>query len=198
MMRCLLQRPGKPQDLVCALTGRGLNGNETRTADGQGSRLVEHYGMGSRQRFERPATFDEDAAPCRLRYAGDEGDRRREDQRTRRGGDQYRQSPDRVAGEKPGGTGHDKGDRQQQKRIAIGQTNERRLRRLRCRDHADDAGIRAFSGGGCGPELECLTRVERAATRRLSFTAIDRKGLAGKSRIHRSWQPDLRSHRQPG
>ena len=55
MLRCLLQRPGKPQHLVGVFVRRGLNGDETGSADSQGACLVEQNGMrlGPRHRGAR-------------------------------------------------------------------------------------------------------------------------------------------------
>ena len=41
MLRRLLQRPRKSQHLAGVLVGRRFNGDETRSADSQGARLVE-------------------------------------------------------------------------------------------------------------------------------------------------------------
>ena len=89
VVRGLLERGRQPQHLVGALAGRRLDGDEARAADRQRAGLVEHHGVRARQRLERPAALDQDAAPGRLRDAGDEGDRRGQDQRARRRRDQH-------------------------------------------------------------------------------------------------------------
>ena len=68
-------------------------------------------------------------------------------------------SPD----EQPRRAGDDQRHRQQQQRVAVGEPNERRLRRLRRGHHPDDAGIGAFAGGRRGAQLEGLAGIDRAA-----------------------------------
>ena len=54
-----------------------LDGNETGATHRQSTRLVEQNGMGTCQRFERGAAFDENSAPGGLRNPGNESDWRR-------------------------------------------------------------------------------------------------------------------------
>ncbi len=183
VLRCLLERRRQPQHLVCALARRRLDGDEARAADRKGAGLVEHHGVGACQRFERPATLDEDAAPGSLRYAGDEGDRRGEDQRARGSRNQHGQPSDRVARDEPGTGCNDERDRQQEQRVAIGQAYERGFGGLGRRDHAHDAGIGALARSRGGPQLERLARVQRSAARKLCLAAIDGHGLAGQRRL---------------
>jgi hypothetical protein len=133
--------------------------------------------------LERPTALDEDAASCRLRYAGDERGRGRQNQRARCCCDQHGQAPDRISREKPRGTGQDQRDRQQQQGVAIRQADERSLGGLGRRYHADDTGIGALARGRCGAQLERLAGVERAAPRRLPGRAADRNRLARQRRL---------------
>ena len=75
---------------------------------------------------------------------------------------------DRIARQQPGRAGDEQRDRQQQQREAVGQADERRLRGLRRRHHAHDAGIGALAGGGGGAHLEGLAGIDRAAARGLA------------------------------
>ena len=183
MLRRLLERPGQPQHLVCAFARGGLDRHQACAAHGQRAGLVEHHGVGVRQRLERSAALDEDAAPRGLGHAGDEGDRCRQDERAGRCRDQHGEAPDRIAGEEPGGTGQDQRDRQQQQGVAVGQADERSLRGLGRRHHSDDAGIGALAGGCCGAQLERLAGVEGAAPRGLPGPAADRDRLARQRRL---------------
>ena len=90
------------QHLVGVLARRDLDGKQPRAADRQRAGLVEQHGMRARQRLQRPAALDQDAAPRRLRDAGDEGDRRRQNERTRRRRHQHREAADQIAGDQPG------------------------------------------------------------------------------------------------
>ena len=75
---------------------------QARAADRQRAGLVEQHGVRSRQRLERPAALDQDAAPRRLRDAGDEGDRRRQNKRTGRRRHQHGETANQIARDQPG------------------------------------------------------------------------------------------------
>ena len=119
--------------------------------------------MRARQRLQRPAALDQDAAPGRLRDAGDEGDRRRQNQRTRRRRDQHGEAADQIARDQPGDEGERERDGQEDQRIAVGQPHERRLGGLRRGHQAHDAGIGAFAGGRRHRHFKGLAGVQRAA-----------------------------------
>jgi hypothetical protein len=99
VMGGLLQRSGEPEHLVGTFSRRGLDGDEPCAADGEGAGLVEHDRVGAGQRLQGSAALDEDAVARRLGDAGNECDRRRQDQRARRRRDQHSEaameSPDR-------------------------------------------------------------------------------------------------------
>jgi hypothetical protein len=136
-----------------------------------------------RQGLELPAALDEDAAPGGLGHAGDEGGWCCQDQRAGGCRNQHGEAADRVAGEEPSGTCQGKRDPQQQQGIAVGQSDKRSLGALARCHHADDAGIGALAGGGCGAQLERLAGIERAAPRRLTGPAADRDGLPRQRRL---------------
>jgi hypothetical protein len=125
------------------------------------------------QRLERCAALDENAVLCGLRDPGDEGGRRGENERARRGGDQHSQPSHGVAREKPSASRNDERDRQQQKRITVRQSDEWRLCRLCSADHPDDAGICALMSSRGGDDLERLARIEGAASGQLTLSASD-------------------------
>jgi hypothetical protein len=129
----LLQGAGEAEHLVGALAGRGFDGDEPGAADREGPGLVEHDGMGAGQRLQGAAALDEDAVARRLRDAGDECDRGRQDQRAGRRRDQHRQAANGIARQEPGRSGDSEGDGQQQQRVAVGEPDERRLGGLRRR-----------------------------------------------------------------
>ena len=166
-----------------ALAGRRLDGDQARAADRERARLVEHDGVGARERLERAAALDENALARRLGDAGDEGDRRGQDERARRRRDQHREPADRIARQQPGRAGDEQRDGQEQQGVAVGQTDERRLRGLRRRDQAHDARIGALARRRGGAHLEGLAGIERAAARGLALAAVDRDRLSRQRRL---------------
>ena len=162
---------------------RRLDREQAGAADGQGSGLVEQDGVGARQLLQRPAAFDQDAAPGRPGDAGDEGDRRRQDERAGRGRDQHREAAHQIAGEEPGGAGHRERQRQEQERIAIGEPHERRLGGLRRRHQPHDARIGAFAGDRRRRHLEGLAGIQRAAEELRALRLDHRDRLAGQRRL---------------
>jgi hypothetical protein len=70
-MGCLFKRAHHSQDFVRALSRSCLDGDKARVADCQRAGLVEHDRVRSRQRFQRPAPLDQDAALGRLGPLGD-------------------------------------------------------------------------------------------------------------------------------
>ena len=100
--------------------------------------------MGPRQRLERRAALDQNAAPGGLGYAGDECNRRCQNERAWRCRHQNGQAANEIAGNEPRNRGHRHGDWKEHERVAVGQPHERRLRRLGCGDEAHDPGIGAF------------------------------------------------------
>ena len=63
-------------------------------------------------------------------------------------------------------------ERHEQERVAVGQADERRLRRLRLLDEAHDARVGAVLRGGGGEEVEGSAGVDGAGADRIA-------GLAG-------------------
>ncbi len=183
MMRGLLQRCGKPQHGVGVFAGCNFHRHQSRAADGQCSRLVEHHGVGARQRFERLAALDEDAEACGARDAGDKGDRCGEDQRTWRCRDQHREGAHRIARDRPCGAGDGNARWKQQQGEAIGEPDERSPGGLGGIRHSHDAGIGAFAGKRRRSYLESLTGIDCAAARGFAFAARHRDRFAGQRRL---------------
>ena len=198
MMRGLLERGAEPQHFVRILAGRGLDRKEPRAADRQRAGLVEEHGVRAGERFERPAALDQDAAPRRLRDAGDEGDRRRQDERAGGRGDDHRQRADGIAGEEPGKAGDRDGEGEEEERVAVGEPDEGRLGGLGRRDQADDTGIGALAGGPRRDHLEGFAGIERAAEDRRRFGPLDGHRLAGQGRFVDRGRRPIRRRRRPG
>ena len=180
VVRGLFERGAERQHFIGALSRRGFDGEKARAADGERPGLVEQHGVGARQRFERAAALDQDAAPGRLGDAGDEGNRRRQDERAGRGGDEHGEAANEVARDQPGDEGDRKRDGQEHQRIAVGEPHERRLGGLRRRHQAHDARIGAFAGHGRRGHVEGRAGVQRAAEGGRAFGLDHRDRFAGQ------------------
>ena len=97
VVRCLFEGGCHCEHLVRILTRRNLDRQQARSADSQGSGLVEQNRMGTRQRFERAAALDQDAEASGARDAGDEGNRGSQDERTRRRRHEYGEAANWIA-----------------------------------------------------------------------------------------------------
>ena len=183
MVGGLLKRGRQTQHLVCLLARRSFDRDEPRAADRQRPGLVEHDGVGPRKRLERAPAFDENAKACGARDAGDESNRRRQDQRAWRRGDEDGKAANGIARPQPRRSGDQQRNRQENQRVAIGDADERRLRRLRRRHHANDAGIGARAGGGGRLQLEGFAGVDRPAAGGFALVAAHGNGLPGQSRL---------------
>ncbi len=179
----LLERAGETKHLVGALAGRRFDCDQPRAADGERAGLVEHDGVDAGERLQRAAALDQNAVARRLRDAGDEGDRRREDQRAGRRRDHHREAADGIAGEEPSRARDRERRRQQQEGITVGEADEGSLRGLRRRYHAHDAGIGARPRRRGRAHLEGLAGIERTAQRRLAGPPRHRDRLAGQRRL---------------
>ena len=174
------------QHLVGILTRSDFDRQQPRAADRQRAGLVEQDGMRARQRLKRAAALDQDAAPRRLRDAGDEGDRRGEDERARRCRHQHREAADEIAGDQPSDGGEHERHGQENQRIAVGKPHERRLRGLRRGHQAHDARIGAFAGNRGSHQFEGLAGIKRAAEGRRAAQPW-RPGSARRSAPTRRW-----------
>ncbi len=101
----LLERSAEHHHLIGGLTRCNLDGKQPCASDRQRAGLVEQHGMGARQRLQRSAALDQDAAPRRPGDTGDEGDRCRQDQRARRRRYQHGQTADQIARDQPSNEG---------------------------------------------------------------------------------------------
>ena len=180
MMRGLLERRAEHQHALDRFAGRDVDGEQPCATDRQRPGLVEQHGMGARQRFQRAAALDENAAPCGLRNAGDEGDRRGQDQRTRRRGHQHGEATGQIVRDQPGNQGNDERYRQENQRIAIGKPDEWRLCGLRRRHQPHDAGIGAGTRFRRRRQFEGLPGIQRAGEQGHATRLADRDGLAGQ------------------
>ena len=63
MMRGLLERGAEHHYVLGGLARRNFDGKQPRAAYRQCPGLVEQYGMGARQRFQRASALDQNAAP---------------------------------------------------------------------------------------------------------------------------------------
>ena len=180
MMGGLLQRGTQHQHFFRQLARRDLDRKQPCAADRQRSGLVEQHGMGARQRLQRSAALDQDAAPRGLRDAGDEGDGRRQDQRTRRRRHQHREAADQVARDQPGGESQHQRHRQEDQGIAVGQPHERCFGGLRRGHQPHDARIGAFARPRRHRQLEGLADIQRAGQDGGAARLDHRDRLAGQ------------------
>ena len=183
MLGSLLQRSRKAQNFIGVLSWRRLDGDEARASDGQSAGLVEQHRVGARESIERRAALDDDAAPCRVGHAGNEGDGGGEYKRARSSNHQDGKAANGISGQDPSQAGHENGRGQQEQCVTVCQANERGLSRLGSADEADDPGVGAFLGGGGGPYLKRIAGVERAAAGALPRLASDGDGLSGEGQF---------------
>ncbi len=122
MLRCLIEGGGDAQHLVRGDARIDVYGDEPRLADREGSGLVNDHSAHARQVFDGLAAFDQDPELGGTRKSRDDGNRNRQDQRTRCCHHQHRDGPDRVAAKPPGGAGKYDGEYQKDDRITVGQT----------------------------------------------------------------------------
>ncbi len=113
----------------------------------EGAGLVEQDGARLAERLDRSGALDDHAVAGGAREAGHERDRRREDQRARRGD---RQRPDGVAADRPREASGDHRRGQEEPGVAVGHPHERRAVRLRLLDQADECRISALGRGSAG------------------------------------------------
>jgi hypothetical protein len=104
--------------------------------------LSQQHGGALGQPLEHPAVLHHDPAARRRRQAGDQGDRRGQDERAGRRDDQDGHRAGRAA-QRPRHPGHGQAQRQEPQGVPVGEPDERRLRYLRLADQADDAGVGA-------------------------------------------------------
>jgi hypothetical protein len=183
MMRRLLQRRADLQHTLGCLAGSSFDRQQTRAADRQRSSLVEQNRMRACQRLQRGAALHQDAPARGLCDTGNEGDRRRENERTRRCRDKHGEAADKIAGHQPGGGSEQNRHRKENYRKPVGKPDERGLRGLCRRHHTHDAGIGALSGNRRSHELECLAGIDRAAKSRSALHLGGRQRLAGQRRL---------------
>ena len=183
MLRHLVERGGQTQQLLGGDLAIGLDRDETRAAAGQRAGLVEQQHLAAGEGLERAAALDQDAVAGGPRDAGDDRDRRRQDQRAGRRHHEHGKGAHRIARGQPRGAGDRERQRHEQERIAIGQPDERRLLGLRRLDQPHDAGVGALFGGRARPQVERIASIDGAAARPLAGLARDRQRLPGQRRF---------------
>ena len=184
----LIQRGRQGEDLLRRQRpGRDHRGHRG-LAHGERPGLVNHQRGAPGQALQHAAVLDHHPAPRRRGQPRHQGDRRRQDQRARRGDDQDGDRPLRAS-HGPGGPGHGQGQRQEPRRVPVGEPDERRLRVLRLGNQADDARVGAVRGVRRGAQVERSARVHGAAADAVARAVLDRHGLAG--------QRGLVQHRDP-
>ena len=130
-----------------------------------------------------PPPFTITPAVRRARDAGHERDRRGEDQRTRGRDHHHREEAHRVAGDGPGEPGDAERDGQEDRRVAVGEPNERGALGLGMARRDDDSGVRALGRGARRSQLEGVARVGGAAAHLAAFAAPHGQRLAGQRRL---------------
>ena len=175
----LVERGGQAQDLFRGQRPGGHDGGHGGLACGERPGLVQQHGGAPGQALEHPAVLHHDPAARRRRQAGDQGDRRGQDERAGRGDDQDGHRAGRAA-QRPRHPGHGQAQRQEPQGVPVGEPDERRLRVLRLADQADDAGVGAVRRAGRGPQVERPGRVDGAAAQRVTPGVLDRQRLPGE------------------
>ena len=127
--RHLVERGREAENLVGGAAVEGVDLAQGRPAGGEGAGLVEQQDGGPSERLERRAALDDDAARSATREAGDDRHRSGENQRTGRRHDEHRQRPDGIAAPPPGERRERERQRQEDQGVAVGEADERRLRR---------------------------------------------------------------------
>ena len=141
------------------MTRRRFDCHEPRTTKCQCARLVEHYGVSVSECFECSSAFDQDPAFCGLCNAGDECYRRCQNKRTWGSCHDDSQRTHWIVGEEPSATSNRQGEWQEQQCVPIRHSNERCFCGLSGTDHANNAGIGAFTCNGGGTDFESIPGV---------------------------------------
>ena len=173
--RDLIERGGEPQDVVGVHRAGGHDLGNRRSADRDRAGLVEQEDLATRQPLEGGAALHDDAATRGARQARDDRDRRGKDQRTRRGNDEDRDGAHEIAGDRPGAPRQDQAHEQERARVPIRESNERRARRLGCRNEADDACVGAFARRRGGAQVERSAGIDHATAHRVADAVLDRQ-----------------------
>ena len=121
---------------------------------GEGAGLVNDQHRGTRQSFEHGPALDQHAAPCRLAYAGNDGNRDRENERAWRGRNQHREHPQVFAGYHPCSACEKHGQSQEPQGKTISEPHHGRLRLLRRLNQAHNARIGALRCGANGDDVK--------------------------------------------
>ena len=122
------------------------------------------------ERFECATVPHDDLSPRRAADAGDDRDRRRENQRTRRRDDEYGEHTRRVACREVCYEANEQRCRCEPDRITIGKANERRLGRLRRAHQLDDLRVLTVFGARDRGNGEDTIAVDTSAHQRCAGT----------------------------
>ncbi len=146
-------------------------------AGGDRAGLVEQQDLAARELFERATALHDDAAASRPRQAGDDRDRRGEDERARCRDDEDRNGALEVTRQRPRRAGERQRDPEEHRGVAVGEPHERRARRLGFGDEPDDARVGALRRARRRPQVERPARVHDPASDRVSNRVVDGQRL---------------------
>ena len=134
------------QQLVGADPVEGDDPLERRLPERQRAGLVEQHRARLAELLDHAAALDDHAVPRGAGDPGDERDRGRQDQRTRRGDDHHGHEANRIPGRRPGEPGDPEREREEEGGVVVGQADERRPLRLGPADEAHDRRVGALRG----------------------------------------------------
>ena len=160
----LVDRGGEPQQLVRADPVEGDDPLDRGLSERQRAGLVEQHRARLAELLDHAAALDDHAAPRGAGDAGDQRDRRGQDQRARRRDDHHGDEAHRVPRHRPGEPGHPERERQEEGGVAVGHADEGRALRLGPADEPHDRRVGALRGGPRRAQIERLAGVRRAAS----------------------------------
>src|SRR5450759_4063447 len=197
VQRNLVERGGELKQLIRAHRGERLHRGDPGRAGRERARLVEDKGLRASQRLERAAPFDDHPPAGGARDSCNDRHRCGQDQRTWCRHHEHRQSPDRITGHHPCQRRHAEGQRQEPKRVAIGEPYERSLGVLGFAHQAHDSRIGALLGGRDRAQVERAARIHDAAADSVAMRALGGPGFAGHGGLveHRPSRCDDTVHR---
>ena len=181
--RHLVDRGREPQHLVAVERPEHLDVGDLRDARGQRAGLVEQQHLAACDRLQRAATFDDDPAARRAGDAGHHRDRHRQDQRTRRGHHEHREGTGGIPAEQPGAARDHQRDRDEDRGVAVGQSDERRLVLFGFLHQTHDPGVGALLGRRRCPQVVGGTGVHGARPHEVAHRAFHRSRFAGERRF---------------
>ena len=194
----LIHRGRQPQYLDRIAPGRGRDVDDDGASHGQCAGLVHHQSCCAAQLFQRASVADHHTMTRGPRQAGHDRHRCGQQQRARSRHHQHRHRPHRRPAGQPRPARHQQRQRQEPRRIAVGQPYHGRVLRPGLRGQSHDLRVRAVGGGGGGVHLECAARVDHPAAHRFADAALHLQRLAGQDRLvqhrHRTGNAPVYGH----